>query len=246
MKPELPLWPGARLFCSVRSGGVSAAPYDSLNLDDHVGDDPAGVALNRQRLADTWAVRPVFMRQVHGMQLVCIDDAVEDGLLQADACWSTQPARSCTILVADCLPVLFYLCSARVVAAAHAGWRGLAAGVLEVTLDKLGSLGDLAELRVWLGPCVGPQAFEVGQEVRQAFCEPDAMAAGGFKETARQGKYMADLAWLARRRLRQYGLTQVQGNDSSEAWCTFTQQQSYFSHRRDGVSGRFAAGIAIV
>ena len=234
------------MFCSSRSGGVSVPPYDSLNLGDHVGDDPANVAINRQRLAHLWGARPVFMQQVHGTELVCIDSIPEGQLLQADACWSTQSGLACTIMVADCLPVLFYLRSARVVAAAHAGWRGLAAGVLQTTLNKLAEFGDLQDLRVWLGPCIGPQAFEVGPEVMQAFCASDPLAAGGFKEAATPGKFMADLAWLARHLLRQHGLTEVQGNDSSAPWCTFLQQPGFFSHRRDGVSGRFAAGIALV
>lgn len=234
------------MFCSSRSGGVSLAPYDSLNLGDHVGDDPAHVAINRQRLALLWGARPVFMQQVHGTDVVCIDAIAETQSLQADACWSTQSGLACTIMVADCLPLLFYLRNARVVAAAHAGWRGLAAGVLQNTLNKLAEHGDLQDLRVWLGPCIGPQAFEVGPEVMQAFCASDPLAAGGFNKAAAAGKFKADLAWLARHVLRQYGLTDVQGNDSSVPWCTFSQQSAFFSHRRDGVSGRFAAGIALV
>ena len=246
LKPELPLWPGARLFCSTRHGGVSAPPYDSLNLGDHVGDDPAKVADNRRRLAHTWGVPPVFMQQVHGMDMVCIDDTARGVIPTADVCWSRQAGKTCTIMVADCLPVLFYLQHARVVAAAHAGWRGLAGGVLENTLDKLSDFGDLSGIRVWLGPCIGPVVFEVGEEVVHAFCAVNASAAQGFIPGSLPGKYMADLAWLARQRLHSYGVTDIQGNDSSLKWCTYSNPELYFSHRRDGVSGRFAAGIALV
>jgi len=246
LKPELPQWPGASLFCSTRQGGVSAAPYDSLNLGDHVGDEPLSVAENRRLLAEDWGASPVFMRQVHGTESVCIDKITANDVPEADACWTQQPGQACTIMVADCLPVLFYLPSARVVAAAHAGWRGLAAGVLENTLAALAAFGDLSELKVWLGPCIGPTAFEVGEEVRQAFCSADVNQSKAFHGLPRSGKYMADLAWLAKYRLQQRGIVAIEGNDSSSAWCTYTQKQTYFSHRRDGVSGRFAAGIALV
>ena len=133
LKLEIPDWPGARLYGSTRQGGVSVGAYQSLNLGDHLGDDPAKVTENRRRVAKTWGVRPVFMRQVHGTQLVCIDHTTEHETPEADACWSTKSGLACTIMVADCLPVLFYQPHARVVAAAHAGWRGLASGVLEIT-----------------------------------------------------------------------------------------------------------------
>ncbi len=231
---------------------MSESPYDSLNLGEHVGDDPAKVAENRRRLAYAWGVPPVFMQQVHGKNVVCIDSVTLDALPTenavpvADACWSTRAGRACTIMVADCLPVLFYLPQARVVAAAHAGWRGLAGGVLENLCNTLSDYGDLSDSRVWLGPCIGPQAFEVGEEVRQAFVESDPQAAQAFQATARQGKYWADLAALARQRLQLQGLTHIVGNDSSMTWCTYSNPELYFSHRRDGRSGRFAAGIALV
>ena len=186
------------------------------------------------------------MQQVHGTALVCIDSISEVQTPQADACWSTQSGLACTIMVADCLPVLFHLPGARVVAAAHAGWRGLAAGVLENTLARLATLGQVQDVQVWLGPCIGPGAFEVGKDVVHAFCASNADAQMGFARSQSPGKYLADLAWLARQRLRQFGVTQIHGNDSSPAWCTYTQTATYFSHRRDGVSGRFAAGIALV
>ena len=246
MKPELPCWPGVRLFCSTRQGGVSVAPFDSLNLGEHVGDNPLSVAENRRLLAEHWGVTPVFMSQVHGTELVCIDNLIPTDVPQADACWSSEAAKACTIMVADCLPVLFYLPSPRRVAAAHAGWRGLAAGVLENTLDTLTGSGPLAGVKVWLGPCIGPTAFEVGEDVRSAFCAADIRCNEAFKPSEQSGKYLADLAWLAKHRLLEHGVVDIQGNNSSSNWCTFSQKQTYFSHRRDGVSGRFAAGIALV
>jgi YfiH family protein len=246
LKPDLPDWPGARLYCSTRHGGVSDPPYDSLNLGDHVGDEPVKVAENRRRLSQDWGGHPVFMQQVHGTEVVCIDDVATGFVPTADACWSRQTAKTCTIMVADCLPVLFYLPQARVVAAAHAGWRGLAGGVLENTLNTLAGIADLAGVKVWLGPCIGPGVFEVGEEVRAAFLALGLELAPGFTPTANPGKYLADLAWLARQRLQQQGVTHIVGNDSSARWCTYSNPDLYFSHRRDGRSGRFAAGIALV
>ena len=210
-----------------------------------MGDDPLSVAENRRLLAEVWGVTPVFIRQVHGTELVCIDHLAASEVPLADACWSSETGKACTIMVADCLPVLFYLPFARRVAAAHAGWRGLAAGVLENTLDTLTGSGPLTGVKVWLGPCIGPTVFEVGEDVRSVFCEADTRCNKAFKSLAQSGKYLADLAWLARHRLLEHGVADIQGNDSSLSWCTFTQKETYFSHRRDGVSGRFAASIAL-
>lgn len=211
-----------------------------------MGDDPLSVAQNRCLLAELWGVTPVFMCQVHGTELVCIDTLAASEVPLADACWSAESGKACTIMVADCLPVLFYLPSAGRVAAAHAGWRGLAAGVLETTLSTLAGSGPLTGVKVWLGPCMGPTAFEVGEDVRSAFCSEDVRSEKAFKSLDKPGKYLADLAWLARHRLLEQGVIDIHGNDSSSNWCTFTQKQTYFSHRRDGVSGRFAAAIALV
>lgn len=211
-----------------------------------MGDDLLSVAENRRLLAEHWGVTPVFMSQVHGTELVCIDNLIPTDVPQADACWSTEAAKACTIMVADCLPVLFYLPSARRVAAAHAGWRGLAAGVLENTLVTLAGSGPLTGVKVWLGPCIGPTAFEVGEDVRSTFCAADSHCNEAFKPSEQSGKYLADLAWLVKHRLLEHGVVDIQGNDSSSNWCTFSQKQTYFSHRRDGVSGRFAAAIALV
>ena len=233
-----------------RRGGVSAAPWDAMNLGNHVGDDPQAVAHNRQLLAQTLAARPVFMEQVHGVHVLALTLDTPDGL-QADACWTEQPGVVCTVMVADCLPVL--LCDDRGhwVAAAHAGWRGLAGqqgqGVLESLWQQLQAQGAQAEhTQAWLGPCIGPQAFEVGPEVRDAFVQDGLDLAAHFKPQP-QGRFLADLAGLARWRLQQLGIDQLSGNDSQLGWCTVGQPSRFFSHRRDsrilGATGRMAACI---
>lgn len=246
LKLELPHWPGAKLFCSTRQGGVSAHHYASLNLGDHVGDDPSCVSVNRQKLEKAWGVRPVFLKQVHGIDVVQLKSSELAHLPPADACFTDEKNVACTIMVADCLPVLFYWPQAQVVAAAHAGWKGLALGVLEATLDRAAPSADIADCKVWLGPCIGPQHFEVGDDVRNAFCDSDSLSADAFLKTSKNGKYLADLAWLARRRLNLRGIAQLEGNDSGPSWCTFSCPELFYSHRRDGISGRFAAGIALV
>jgi polyphenol oxidase len=241
----LPQWPapaGVHATCSERAGGVSSAPYDTLNLGDHVGDDPAAVAENRRRYAATLRARPVFLKQVHGRGVVRLDVATPDGT-EADACWTTDPGVACTIMVADCLPVLLADRAGQVVGAAHCGWRGLAEGVLEALWSAMAPrAGAAGEMLAWLGPCIGPEAFEVGPEVRAAFVTRDAGAAAVFRPHGK-GKFLADLPALARRRLAAIGIVAVHGNDGSRAWCTVSERSRFFSHRRDRVSGRLAASI---
>ena len=239
-----PEWPGAadvQAACSTRDGGVSVSSYASLNLGDHVGDDPRAVAENRRRFAAALQARPVFLTQVHRAGVVRLDSATPDGT-EADACWSTEPGVACTIMVADCLPVLLADRAGQVVGAAHCGWRGLAGGVLEALWAQMAPLaGAPQEVVAWLGPCIGPEAFEVGAEVRTAFMEQDGGAARAFRPHG-AGKYLADLQALARQRLVALGITGIHGNDGSLAWCTVGNGSRFFSHRRDRVSGRFAAG----
>jgi YfiH family protein len=250
----LPDWPapaGVRALCSSREGGVSSGPYASLNLGDHVGDDPSAVAENRGRFAAALQSRPVFLKQVHGVDAVPLDTRSQDGL-QADACWTRERGVACTIMVADCLPVLFADSEATCVAAAHCGWRGLAGtggrGVLESLWASWwpqvgGTAEEAAALTlVWLGPCIGPTAFEVGDEVKAAFEAIDPQAAQRFMP-ASQGKWLADLPALARDRLHALGLRQIHGNDGSIGRCTVANPSRFFSHRRDRISGRFAASI---
>ena len=247
----IPQWSApvrVRALCTTRGGGVSQAPYDSFNLGEHVGDAPQAVAANRETLVRSMAARPVFLSQVHGTQVMILSADRGQGMA-ADASLTTLSGLACTIMVADCLPVLFTNLRGSVVAAAHAGWRGLAGldgqGVLEQTLSALAAAGAASDIMAWLGPCIGPQAFEVGDEVRAAFTAHDAAAQALFKPLS-GGKWLADLAGLARRRLRAAGVQQLYGNDGSQPWCTVGNPQRYFSHRRDRVSGRMAASIWLV
>lgn len=246
--PDLPEGLGA--WMSTRAGGRSMPPWDSLNLGDHVGDASAHVAANRQLLAQTLGVRPVFLRQVHGVRVLELTAQTPDGA-EADACFTFSPGVACTIMVADCLPVLLWDVQGRWVAAAHAGWRGLAGqvgeGVLESLWAALLARGAKPEAtRVWLGPCIGPTAFEVGPEVRAAFGPAHAQVAAAFRP-ASADRWWADLTALARWRLRQMGLTEPGGNDGTRPWCTVSNAALFFSHRRDaarlGSSGRMAACI---
>ena len=236
--------------------GASAPPCDFFNLGDHVGDAPEAVRANRLRLQHTLRARPVFMNQVHGVGVLHVQPDTPDGAT-ADAAVASQPGLACTVMVADCLPVLITDTQGSAVAAAHAGWRGLAGGVLEQTLKSFRALApvhqaqdainkEAIELIAWLGPCIGPQAFEVGPEVRAAFVATDAGAAACFAAQP-AGKYLADLPALARRRLAALGVARVYGNDGSDAWCTVRQAARCFSYRRDqvalGGSGRMAACI---
>lgn len=246
--PDLPANVGA--WMSTRQGGYSREPWDSFNLGDHVGDAPERVQANRQRLADTLGVRPVFLQQVHGTGVLELNAQTPDGAV-ADACFTFAAGQACTIMVADCLPVLLWDVRGQWVAAAHAGWRGLAGqqgvGVLEALWSRLKARGAMAETTgVWLGPCISPQAFEVGPEVRQAFLVDQPELTGAFKP-AQGDRWLADLPALARARLLRLGLTQVDGNDGSPHWCTVSRPALFFSHRRDaarlGSTGRMAACI---
>jgi YfiH family protein len=243
-----------RAACSVRTGGVSSTPHDSLNLGDHVGDAPSDVARNRELFAQALGVRPVYLKQVHGRHAVQLQGGTRAGqsgtpdATQADACATSERGLACTIMVADCMPVLFATGDGKAVAAAHAGWRGLASGVLESAIAALREAhGDASlapdQVIAWLGPCIGPQAFEVGLEVKAEFEAQDASASACFKPHATHGKWLADLPSLARKRLRQAGIASVHGNDGSAPWCTVANPSIFFSHRRDRVSGRFAAAI---
>jgi len=251
--PDWPAPAGVHAICTSRAGGVSAAPYDSFNLGDHVGDDPAHVASNRSIFARAIGAQPFFLNQVHGTQVLTLDATTPNGTV-ADACLTDRPGLACTVMVADCLPVLLTNRQGRAVAAAHAGWRGLVGqggvGILEATHQRFlalvpgGQARQAADTLAWLGPCIGPQAFEVGDEVRAAFIASDASAASCFKPQAlTPGKWLADLAALARLRLRALGIDQVYGNDGSAAWCTVGNASQFFSYRRDRVTGRFCASI---
>jgi YfiH family protein len=251
----VPQWPApaaVRAVCTTRAGGRSVAPYDSLNLGDHVGDDILAVGANRALLHEAIQARPVFLSQVHGSGVAALDSHTAHGT-EADACFTRERGVACTIMVADCLPVLFTDTQGSFVAAAHAGWRGLAGvggtGVLEAVYKHFSAPGldpyapIATKIIAWLGPCIGPEAFEVGSEVKAAFEAHDPRAAACFRPAAVAGKWLADLPALARQRLAVLGITQVSGNDGSRAWCTVSNPSRFFSHRRDGVSGRMAACV---
>ena len=232
----LPDWPAptrVRACVTTRQGGVSAAPFDSFNLGDHVGDDPAAVAWNRQHLRDALGCQPLWLEQVHSSVAV---RAAPGACATADASWSEAPGEACAVLTADCLPVLFCDRAASRVAAAHAGWRGLAGGVLEATFEALALRPE--EVLVWLGPAIGPAAFEVGVEVREAFIAQHPAAAVAFLPSRNEGRFMADLYQLARIRLAAVGVEAVYGG----GLCTFSDPR-FYSYRRASRTGRFASLI---
>ncbi|WP_460319060.1 peptidoglycan editing factor PgeF [Pseudomonas ogarae] len=235
LTPDWPAPARVKACVTTRAGGVSLAPFDSLNLGDHVGDDPAAVAENRRRLTDQFAITPAWLQQVHGIAVVEADPAQ---VATADASWTDTPGIACTAMTADCLPVLFCNRAGTRVAAAHAGWRGLANGVLEATLDSLAVPAD--EILAWLGPAIGPQAFEVGPEVREAFIAQLPQATQAFAASPNAGKFLADIYALARLRLAVRGVTAVYGG----GLCTVTDPR-FFSYRRNPRTGRFASLIWI-
>lgn len=232
--PDWPAPPNVRALATTRGGGVSAGPYASLNLGDHVGDEPAAVAANRAILRRQLPAEPLWLRQVHGTRCVVAEEVATAA--EADASISFTAGRVCAVLTADCLPVLFCDVGGTAVAAAHAGWRGLLAGVLEKS--ALALRRSPGEMMAWLGPAIGPAAFEVGDEVRAAFVAHDAAAAGAFVPQG-PGKWLCDLYALARQRLAALGIRRIAGG----AWCTATDAERFFSYRRDGATGRMASLI---
>ncbi|QLQ26720.1 MAG: peptidoglycan editing factor PgeF [Dechloromonas sp.] len=209
-------------------------PWASFNLGDHVGDDPAAVAANRQALRAALPGEPRWLRQVHG--IVAVDAGQEAKTEAADAAIARRPGAVCVVMTADCLPVL--LCDRRgsVVGAAHAGWRGLAGGVLESAVTAMAVVPG--ELRAWLGPAIGPRCFEVGTEVRDAFVARDPTASAAFVAKG-PDKWLCDIYLLARQRLGQSGVGEISGGGT----CTFTESARYFSYRRDRTTGRMASLI---
>ncbi|MEW6445507.1 MAG: peptidoglycan editing factor PgeF [Pseudomonadota bacterium] len=235
--PDWPAPPGVRAVVTTRAGGVSRPPYDRLNLATHVGDDPAAVAANRRLLREALALPtdPLWLEQVHGVSVCEADAPVERRC--ADAAYTDRAGAVLAVLTADCLPVLFASRDGREIGVAHAGWRGLEAGVLEATLDRFSA--SPAEIIVWLGPAIGPAAFEVGEEVRAAFLAHDARAREAFAPSVRERRWLADLYRLARQRLAARGVTTVHGG----GLCTAADAARFYSYRRDGVTGRMATLI---
>ena len=234
-EPEWPAPRNVRSAQSLRTGGGSRDAYASLNLGAHVGDDARSVEENRALLKRSLALpaEPLWLEQVHGTTVI---DADNNSARRGDAVVARRPGVVCAIQTADCLPVLFAHDSGTRIAAAHAGWRGLSAGVLEATVSAMAV--PESELLVWLGPAIGPESFEVGEEVRTAFVSHDAAASKAFARNAR-GRWQADLYCLARQRLDAMGVARVFGG----GLCTYRDEARFFSHRRDGGSGRMATLI---
>jgi hypothetical protein len=243
----LPQWQGAAptigAVSTTRAGGVSTGPYGDgavgpgLNLGAHVDDDPAHVARNRELLQSMLPSAPVWLSQVHGAEVV--DASTVVGVPEADASFTSDPDVVCAVQTADCLPVLFCDVDGKVVGAAHGGWRGLAAGVLQNTARRMREAGA-GELMAWLGPAIGPRNFEVGAEVRAAFVAANARAAGAFR--AREGgKFLADIYQLARLALAEAGVERISGG----GFCTVDEKRRFYSYRRDRVTGRMASLIWI-
>lgn len=235
--PEWPAPPEVRAACTLRAGGVSTRPFDTFNLAAHVGDEPDALVENRSRLRRRLqlASEPMWLEQVHGCRVVDLD--LDCGALpRADAAVARGAGRVCVIQVADCLPVLLCAADGSAVGAAHAGWRGLAAGVLESTVRALPAPPQ--QLLAWLGPAIGQAHFEVGEEVHSVLTCADAGAAAAFERNGR-GRWQCDLYALARRRLAALGVERVHGG----RWCTYSDPGRFFSYRRDGQCGRMAALI---
>jgi YfiH family protein len=236
--PDWPAPVSVRALSTLRDGGASVPPFASLNLAAHVNDVPAAVAENRRRLKEAARLpaEPSWLTQVHGIEVRDLDGGTPRDAAPADAAVTRRAGTICAILTADCLPVLLAGEGGDVVGAAHAGWRGLASGVLEAVVGALRT--DPEHLLAWLGPAIGPGHFEVGPEVRDALIRADPGASGAFLANER-GRFMADLAALARRRLARLGIRRIYGGGE----CTYAGAERYFSHRRDGATGRQATLI---
>ena len=229
--------PNVTAFCSTRAGGVSEGDFGSLNLADHVQDDPSHVDTNRRVLQQQLELpeAPQWLQQTHSTRVIDLDQTEQR---EGDAAYTSTPGRIAVVMTADCLPVLFCNTAGSEVAAAHAGWRGLLHGILEKTLAAMST--DNAQVLAWLGPAIGPEVFEVGEEVRTEFIQHDADAASCFRPN-RPGHFLADLYALARLRLHKAGVTHISGGE----FCTYSQPALFFSYRRENVTGRQASMIYI-
>ena len=237
--PEWEAHTSVRAFATTRSGGTSQGPFATMNLGRATADDPAALAANRARLSALLPAAPVWLEQVHGTAVATLHATPPATVPKADAAVTREPDVVCAVLTADCVPVVFASRTGRAVGVAHAGWRGLAGGVVEATVDALRTLdAPPSDLVAWLGPAIGPTAFEVGADVVAAFCDRHADDARCFvPRTA--GKWLADLPGLARRRLHAAGVAAVEGG----RWCTSTDDARFYSYRRDRTSGRMATVV---
>lgn len=231
--PDWPAPANVKALQTTRNGGVSMGVYASLNLGDHVKDQPQHVAANRQLLSTYLPSEPVWLNQVHGVRV--IDAALSSCLESADASFTARKQVVCVTMTADCLPVLLCDQNGTVVAAIHAGWRSLCDGIIEATIAAMPVPAN--QLMAWLGPAIGPEAFEVGSEVRAQFMAQDAQAESAF--AAKGDKWLGDLYTIARQRLQTLGVTQIYGGGR----CTFSEPENFFSFRRDGDTGRMGCFI---
>lgn len=232
--PDWPVPAGVKALVTTRNGGVSTGPYASFNLGLRVNDDPDAVQRNRDLLRRHLPAEPRWLTQVHGSRVADAEGVRET--VEADAAISRRAGEVCAVMIADCMPVLLADRAGTVVGAAHAGWRGLAAGVVENTVQAMAVAP--ANLVAWLGPAIGPSAFEVSADVRDAFVATDPGAASAFVEL-KAGKWLADLFALGRRRLHAAGVAEIHGGGV----CTFSDPRRFYSHRRDRITGRMAALI---
>lgn len=237
IKPNWPAPANVQALQTIRQGGYSLAPYASLNLALHVKDHAAAVAQNRLLLRDVLPSEPVWLNQVHGV--TALDAALVQGVPDADASYTRQAGVVCVAMTADCLPVLLCDRAGTVVSAVHAGWRGLCDGVIEAALLKMAVAPS--DVLAWLGPAIGPSAFEVGHEVRAQFMQHDEQAALAFKPHA--DKWLANLYGLAQQRLNALGVSHIYGGGIDQAYCTYSDAQRFFSYRREAITGRMASLI---
>jgi polyphenol oxidase len=235
----IPKWnapANVQALSTTRAGGYSEAPYAGLNMGFGSGDDPSAVRKNRTSLLREVDApsEPIWLAQVHGVE--CVEAKSDAAGIAADASFSRTPNEVCAVMTADCMPVLFCSVDGERVAAAHAGWRGLANGVLETTCERMG--GEVDSIMAWLGPCIGQANYEVGEEVRTSFLADDRQASKYFAPT-RPGHWCADLPGLAQQRLLKLGVREVSGGH----WCTHAEPNRFYSYRRDGITGRMATLI---
>jgi len=236
LRPDWPAPKGVHAASTLRMGGISQAPFNELNLGSHVGDDLHAVEENRLRLQQQLPLpqSPQWLNQVHGMQVIKAPERVIQDAPDADAIWSDSANRVCAVLTADCLPLLYCSTDGRYIAAAHAGWRGLAAGIVERTLERLPV--KAGQVMVWLGPAIGAEAFQVGAEVVEAFVQQHAEDEAAFKVDG--DRWLMDIYQLAKNRLRRAGVEQIYGGEH----CTFSDER-FFSYRRENQTGRMATLI---
>lgn len=241
IKPNWPAPQNIHAFTTTRHHGFSKKPFSSLNLADHVGDDPKAVLANRNKLKvdSDLPTEPIWLKQTHSTKVICLDNYNSNEPPNADAAYTTMPNKICAVMTADCLPLLISTKNGLIVAAIHAGWQGMVAGIIESTLDELSKITKLQDLLVWLGPAIGPNAFFIKDDVRQQFLSKDPQAKLAMQKQD-SDTWSLNIYTIAKQRLQERGITYIYGGDH----CTYTEEQLFFSYRRDKqVTGRIASLI---